>query len=171
MTYKVKRKYSRIAATSVVILLSFILISAYWPRRPFADLKQEDVLSADISFGVPPNYQITETDQKRVVELLQTITVTGKSYLYKSINSELSKKTYIELFILHLDTNETVSIQPCYPFIMINETVYHCKDRDALEEMIDIFNSYIDVIRQTTKPSGTYVPLIEKDMKDNVLEN
>ncbi len=70
MMYKVKRKYSRIAATSVVILLSFILISAYWPRRPFADLKQEDVLSADISFGVPPNYQITETDQKRVVELL-----------------------------------------------------------------------------------------------------
>ena len=123
MTHKVKTKYIRIAAAAVVILLSFILISAYWPRRPFADLKQEEVLAADVSFGVCPNYQITETDQKRVVELLQTITVTGKSYLYKSINSELSKKTYIELFILHLNTNETVSVQPCYPFIMINETV------------------------------------------------
>lgn len=93
---------------------------------------------------------MTYTDQKKIVELLQPITVTGKFYLYKMINSQLSTKTYIEIFILLLDTGKEIRIQPCSPYIMIDDTVYHYGDKGSLEEMINIYNSYIDAIRKNS---------------------
>lgn len=151
-----RKKYAVIAAAAVIVLISFILIMKFRPRKPFADLKQENILSIDISFGGNPDYQIAETDQKRIVEFLQPMTVTGKSYLYKMISSQLSAKTYSEIFILNLNTEKQIRIQPCSPFIMIDGTVYHCADQASLEEMIDIYDSYIDVIRQTAKSSENH---------------
>lgn len=135
------------------VILAFVLLAAaYWPKKPFADLSQDDVSSVDVSFGKYPNYQISESDQETIVNGLKSITITGKSYLYRQIDYSLDKGTYVEIFIVHLKTGKDVKVVPCYPFIIIDDTVYHCKDRDTLEKMVDIFTSYIDVIRQTSQP-------------------
>ena len=151
---KMRKKYIVIATVAVVVLISCILINEFYPRKPFSDLSQKNVKSIEISLGEKPAYQITETDQKRIVELLQPMTVIGKSYLYKIINSQLSSKTYSEIFILNLNTEKQIWVQPCSQFIIINDTVYHCYDKASLDEMIDIYNSYLDQIRQTTNSVG-----------------
>ena len=135
-----------------VVLILGLCLAAFWPRKPFASLKQDDISSIDVSFGSYPEYPLTDTDESKIIEYLQTMTTIGKSYFYKSIHRTLDEKTYIETFIVHLNTGEDVTIEPDYPFVTIDGTVYHCNDKETLNGMIDIYNSYIDVIRNNSKP-------------------
>lgn len=146
---RMRKKYI-IATVSVIVLISFLLINEFWPRKPFADLKQDDVLSVDVSFGTYPNYPISKIDQEKLVRLLQTVTVTKKSDAYK----QLSAKSYGNIFILHLSTDSDTSIESFSPYLIIDGIGYKCNDKDTLNAMSDMFASYIDIIRQTTRPSN-----------------
>ena len=55
---KMRKKYVIIASAAVIVLISVFLMNEFWPRKPFADLKQEDVSSVDVFFGTYPNYEI-----------------------------------------------------------------------------------------------------------------
>lgn len=147
-----KRRIIWITA-SILILISALLIYEFWPRRPFANLKQEEVSSIDLTFGVNANYEISETDQEKVVTILQSITTTGKSFLYASINKELDKKTYVEEYLLHRNSGSDITVIPDYPFIIIDGTAYHCNDKEVLTEMIDLYTAYIEVIRASESPA------------------
>lgn len=103
----------------------------------------------DVSFGSYPNYQISKTDQEKLVSLLPTITVIWKSDAYK----ELSAKSYSDIFILHL-TDKDVSVEPFSPYLIIDGTGYKCNDKDTLNTMQDMFTAYIDTIRQSISPAG-----------------
>lgn len=146
-----KKKYVFVAMAVIIIVAVFVLVKAFLPRKPFAGLKQDSVLSVDVSFGTYPNYQISYTDQEKLVSLLQTISVTQKSDAYK----QLDAKSYSDIFILHLSTNQDVKVEPFSPYLIIDGTGYQCSDQDALNTMNDIYTSYIDVIRQTSKPTGS----------------
>jgi len=146
------RRRNVLIAAAAAILLAFILIREFWPGKPFADLKQDSVISVDVSFGTYPEYQISGADQERLTGLLQTITVTKESDAYK----QLSAKSYSDIFILHLAADRDISVEPFYPYLIIDGTGYQCNDRDALDAMSSIYDSYIDVIRQTSKPAGSH---------------
>lgn len=147
---KMRKKYVIIASAAVIVLISVFLMNEFWPRKPFADLKQEDVSSVDVFFGTYPNYEISKTDQEKLVSLLQTVTVTSKSDAYK----QLDAKSYSDIFIFHM-TDKDVSVEPFSPYLIIDGTGYKCNNKDTLNTMNDMFTSYIEVIRQTTKPSGS----------------
>ena len=103
-----------------------------------------------IAFIKPANYEISKTDQEKLVSLLQTVTVTSKSDAYK----QLDAKSYSDIFIFHM-TDKEVSVEPFSPYLIIDGTGYKCNNKDTLNTMNDMFTSYIEVIRQTTKPSGS----------------
>lgn len=141
-----KRKsiYILLAAIAGIILLSFLLISNFLQRRPFADLKQEDVTSVDISFGTYPNYPMKEADQQKLVSLLQSVTTNGRSDAYK----ELSAKSYSETFILHLKTEKDIRVEPFNPYFIIDGNGYRSNSKETLQEMSSLYTSYIDVVKQ-----------------------
>ena len=144
-----KKKYVIYAVIAAVILLvAAFLVNEFWPRKPFADLKQENVASVDVTFGAYPDYQISNDDQEKVVSILQSVTITGRSHFYQTVNKELDGKTYIEQFTLHLDSNQTMTVTPDYPFLIIDGTAYHCKDQTALEELTAVYTPYINLIKQ-----------------------
>lgn len=57
---------------------------------------------------------------------------------------------------LHLAADQDISAEPFYPHFIIDGTGYQCIDKDTLDAMSGIYDSYIEVIRQTYEPAGSH---------------
>lgn len=130
-----------------------IEISERWRWFLFDDLQQEDVLSIDIVLRAYPPYQISESDQITVVDCLKQLEV--------SVAVSGSFPPFIVLDgcafwhgVLHLKDGSCVSLTvSAYGTVSLDERDYNCKNTEAKKQISDIFHSYLDIIRETSKPT------------------
>jgi len=132
-----------------------IEIRERWTWRLFGELRQEDVISIDVVYGVPPShqflppYQMSQQDQIKVINGLQQLEVSIdlSDNPFAVINGSVKDGCMLWYFVMHLQDGSHSSFQIVpYGNITLNGREYQSSNVDLELQIYEIGESYVERI-------------------------
>ena len=105
-------------------------------RRPFKNLKAEDIFSANVRL-IPPDTTIQITETEELVSYLREVVIYSRTDAYTAgyVGQDVT-------FTLNLSDGSQMQITAFYPFFIINGVGYKCK-----YEPCEALNNYANELR------------------------
>lgn len=120
-----------------------IEIRERWTWRLFGELRQEDVVSIDVVYGVHPSYQMSQQDQIKVINGLQQLEVSidPSDNPFAAINGSVKDGCMLWCFVMHLqDGSDSILQVVPYGNITLNEKTNYKKSSPRLKITEKSFN-------------------------------
>ncbi len=152
--------------TGIIVWLCIMLavtvgieIRERWTWRLFGNLQQEDVVSVDVHYWVYRTYPVSESDQEKLVALLQKIRVSKRLDELIIADGGTSR-----MFQLHMKDGTDIIISASCDMFYVNDICYRC-DGDSpefrdIEKMYEAYGKIIESNRVMKNLTITFANLM-----------
>ena len=146
MLCKNRRCFLAILLVFLVLIICFFMVPLYKAQYLLHNLKEDDVVSIDATFGAYPAYPLEKRDQATLINYIQSIKLSVATSNYKDYDGVRS-----QMFVLHMKDNSSVGISACSPFFIIDNKGYMSKS-DSCKQIDEMFSRYVGIIQANSAP-------------------
>lgn len=129
---------SSIVVTVLVVACSLLFIFKPWGKKPFKNIKTEDIKSVSVEL-LPPNVteELSNEEIIEFVEILNTVVIYNEDNSYTEYNGQAV------IFTITKTDGSTVTVNAYNPFIVIDGVGYKC-----LYEPTEELSNFADSLQQ-----------------------
>lgn len=146
MLYKNRKCFLAILCVSLVLIICFFMVPLYEAQYLLHNLKEDDVVSIDATFGAYPAYPLEKRDQEILINYIQNIKLSVATSNYKDYDGVRS-----QMFVFHMKDHSSIGISACSQFFIIDNKGYMSKS-GSCKQIDEMFSRYIEIIRANSAP-------------------